>query len=92
MCRNCKFDQRIVPKDSYINNSQYQNTVYIEAYTKTPRQSDNYRGVYYIQEAIKLPVEDLLEVVCLWVFDTEGANCIVVLFSHVVSDVLIVVL
>ena len=39
-----------------------------------------------------LPVKNLLEVVSLRVADTKSANCVVILLSHVVSDVLIVVL
>ena len=41
---------------------------------------------------MELPLQNLLEVVCFWVCDAEGANCVVVLFSHIVSDVLVVVL
>ena len=40
----------------------------------------------------RLPVENLIEVVSLRVLDAESADCFVVSLSHVVSDVLVVVL
>ena len=41
---------------------------------------------------MELPVENLIEVVSLRVLDAESADCFVVSLSHVVSDVLVVVL
>ena len=40
----------------------------------------------------QLPVKNLLEVVSLRVLDSESLNCLVVVLSYVVSDVLVVVL
>ena len=40
----------------------------------------------------ELPLQNLLEVVGLWVGDAEGAYCFVVFWGYVVSDVLVVVL
>ena len=39
-----------------------------------------------------LPLQNLLEVVCLRVLDAESADCLVVVLSYVVSDVLVLVL
>ena len=39
-----------------------------------------------------LPLQNLVEVVSLRVLDAESANCFVVSLSHVVSDVLVVIL
>ena len=39
-----------------------------------------------------LPLQDLLEVEGFRVLDAEGADCVVVSLSHVVSDVVVVVL
>ena len=39
-----------------------------------------------------LPLQNLLEVVCFRVCDTHCLYCLVVILSHVVSDVLVVVL
>ena len=41
---------------------------------------------------VRLPLQNLLEVVSLRVLDAESANCLVVVLSYVVSDVLVVVL
>ena len=41
---------------------------------------------------MKLPLQNLIEVVSLRVLDAESLYCLVVSLSHVVSDVLVVVL